>query len=125
VISVSTIFSLLMLGTAAHAAQSIQVGEVMGDFDGDGRRDSAVLLQDNRVWQIVVNCANGKKVLVDQVSAPDLTLPMQLTSESHAELGMLPVLALGPVGSQPVWFYQWNGHTFSDVSDQVRALSHH
>jgi hypothetical protein len=113
-----------MLGTAAHAAQSIQVGEAMGDFDGDGRRDSAILLQDHRVWQIVVNCANGKKVLVDQVSAPDLTLPMQLTTESRAELGMLPILALGPVGSLPVWFYQWNGHSFSDVSDQVRALSH-
>lgn len=116
---------LLMLGTAAHAAQSIQVGEAVGDFDGDGRRDSAVLLQDHRVWQIVVNCGNGKRILVDQVSAPDLTLPMQLTTESHAELGTLPILALGPTGSQPVWYYQWNGHSFSDVSDQVRAFPHH
>jgi hypothetical protein len=121
---IKIVICLLVLGTAAHAAQSIQVGEAVGDFDGDGRRDSAVLLQDHRVWQIMVNLGNGKRILVDQVSAPDLTLPMQLTTESHAELGQLPILALGPVGSQPVWYYQWNGHSFSDVSDQVRALSH-
>jgi hypothetical protein len=63
---IKTFIYIFLLGTAAHAAQSIQVGEALGDFDGDGRRDSAVLLQDHRVWQIVVNCGNGRKVLVDQ-----------------------------------------------------------
>ena len=117
-------FYSLALSSLSYASHFIQVGEAYGDFDGDGRPDSAVLLQDNRVWQIVVNYATGKHILVDQVSAPELTLPMKIETKSYPELGYLPILAIGPVGSLPVWYYQWNGHSFVDVSDQVHAIPH-
>lgn len=112
----------LAFTVSALADQFIEVGRVSGDFDGDSRIDYALLLQYDRTWQIIVARGVGSKVLVDQISAPELTTPMNLDVKNYTELGTLPVLTVGPSGTKPVWYYQWNGHSFVDVSDSARNL---